>query len=134
IPQAVAKRVASSNRCDAELTQQLCVNLKVTHTLVDGSSQTITMDQSGQPLGYCTPNQTSTSTWPVFPADTVDLTLSDTLAWDSSHVPLAFKQWGSASGAPKDCPCESPTSTTCHFTTKGASDWFGDNPSKPTFD
>jgi hypothetical protein len=40
----------------------------------------------------------------------------------------------SASGDPKDCPCEDPTNTTCHFTSQGASDWFGDNSGDPTFD
>ncbi len=135
IPNATAKRVASNLRCDAPLDQQLCMNLTVTHTLVDGSMKTITMDENGAPLGYCTPDIMNYRTsYPIFPADVVDLKLSDTLAWDSSHTPLMFQKWAAASGDPKDCPCENPTSTTCHFTSKGASDWFGDNPDSPTFD
>jgi len=135
IPNAAAKRVASVNRCDTNLDQPICVDLTVTHTLVDGTMQTITMDQNGLPLGYCTPAPMSyDSTAQIFPADVVDLKLSDTLAWDSSHVPLMFQKWAAASGDPRDCPCEDPTSTTCHFQSKGASDWFGGNSAGPEFD
>jgi hypothetical protein len=133
-PQTASKRLAS-NRCDAPLDQPLCMNLTITHTLVDGSTQTITTDENGDTLGFCTPISTGyRSDFQVFPADVVDLTLSDTMAWDYSHVPLMFEKWVSYSGDPKDCPCDDPTSTTCHFTTKGAADWFGDNPTSPTFD
>ncbi len=135
IQQATAKRVAGNNRCDADLSQDVCVDLTVMHTLVDGTSQIKTMDENGLPLGYCAQNSIPhRSDTQIFPADVVDLKLSDTLAWDSSHVPLMFQKWVSASGDPKDCPCEDPTSTTCHFTSKGASDWFGSNGSEPTFD
>lgn len=132
---AVGGRAAGDTDCQTHATTQLCVNLKITHTTMGAdpteiTSMDITQDQSGKPLGFCVPdNSAYDSTYPVYPGDVVTLTLSGGTAWDASNAPLAFTSWANGT----QCPCEDPTSTTCRFTTKGASDWFGNNPDGPQF-
>ncbi len=125
---AVAGRAPGDSNCTAHASVQRCVNVKITHTLVDGTSTTITQDQNGVALGYCVPdNSQRTSDYPVYPGDVVELALDGTTAWDSSNQPLAFQKWTSG----VSCPCTDATSTLCRFTTKGATDWFGANPQHP---
>ncbi len=132
-PPAYAGRADGDFNCMPATTEPRCVTMKITHTLVDGSSTTITEDETGLPLGYCIPDNSGyRSDYPVFPGDVVELDLDGTSAWDASFEPLEFSTWTGSD--PKQCPCENPTSTQCRFTTKGASDWFGDNPDDPQFD
>jgi hypothetical protein len=130
-------RSTSDNSCNAPLTQPALIHLKVTHESVDGTEKTLTTDKNGKTLDVRVPSAGPyTAETVLFPGDVLVASLDQTHAWDADHHQLVFERWTSTGSENPDgpaCPCENPTSTTCQFQSRGASDWFGQEPKNPKF-
>jgi hypothetical protein len=129
-----AARGEDENSCEGALDNPAVISFSIVHSQIDGQ-KVMPRAGAGKSFGVQVPvdDPGLVSSAQLFPGDVLEAKLLNTMAWDQDHHLLKFDRWTDEAGSSQGCPCEDPTNPTCKFTTRGASDWFGQNPLQPTF-